>query len=101
MRRSPGFVVTAVIVLALGCAITGAVFSTVNGWLSVGAAIPHAERLVVVAPTRNGAEVPLGYFKETSYARLFELRLQTVRGLFATTPVPAILSVDQERPLKR
>jgi predicted permease len=93
MRRSPGFVVTAVIILAFGCAFTGAVFSTVNGWLAVGAAIPHAEHLVFVVPTRQGAEVPLGYFKETSYTRLFERRLQTVRDLFATKPVPAILSL--------
>jgi predicted permease len=94
MRRSPGFVVIAVIILALGCAITGAVFATVNGWLSIGAAIPHAERLVVVAPTYEGAAYPSAYFRETSYARLFDLRLRTVRDLFATRPVPAVLSVD-------
>jgi predicted permease len=94
MRRSPGLVVTAVIVLASGSAITGAVFSTVNGWLSAGAAIPHAERLVVVAPTHDGVANPTGYFKQASYARLFELRLHTVRDLFATMPVPAIVSVD-------
>ena len=94
MRRSPGFVVTAVIVLALGCAVTGAVFSTINGWLSSGAAIPHADRLVLVARTANGAVNPSGYFKETSYTRLFELRLRTVRDLFATIPIPATLSVD-------
>jgi predicted permease len=94
MRRSPGFVVTAVIVLALGSAITGAVFSTVNGWLSVGKAIPNAERLVVVAPTENGAGDPSAYFRESSYGRLFELKLRTLQGLFAAQPIPAILALD-------
>src|SRR5690606_40814160 len=94
MTRSPGFVVIAVIVLALGSAITGAVFSTVNGWLSVTRAIPNAQHLVVIAPTANGAVKPTGYFRETSYTHLFDLKLQTVRDLFATLPVPAILSVD-------
>ncbi|CAN5877585.1 ABC transporter permease [soil metagenome] len=96
MKGSPGFVVIAVVVLALGCAITGVVFSTVNGWLSVSAAIPHADRLIVIAPTRNAAADPLRYFKDTSYTRLFALKLRTVRDLFATQPVPALLSVGNE-----
>jgi hypothetical protein len=57
MRRSPGFVLVAVIVLAFGFAITGAVFSTVNGLLSGRAAVPHAERLVYMVQTDNGRVV--------------------------------------------
>ncbi len=94
LRRSPGFVVVAVIVLALGCAVTGAVFSTVNGWLDVASAVPHAERLVVVAPTDHGAANPTAYFKETSYDRLFDLKLHTIKDLFVTRPVQGILATD-------
>ncbi len=94
LRRSPGLVVTAVVVLALGSAITGAVFSTVTGWLSFASAIPNADRLIFVEPTDRGTPVSSGYFKETSYARLFELKLATVRDLFATAPVPVIVSMN-------
>jgi predicted permease len=95
MRRSPGFLLIAVIVLALGFAITGAVFSTVNGLLSSRAAVPHAERLVYVSPTQNGA-VTEHYFKEAAYTRLFERKLRTVRDLFAMAPFHALLSVNNE-----
>ena len=95
LRRSPGFVVIAVVVLALGFAITGAVFSTVNGLLSSRAAVPHAERLVYVSPTANGA-VTERYFKEAAYTRLFERKLRTVRDLFAMAPIHALLSVNND-----
>lgn len=94
LRRAPGFVVAAVIVLSLGSAITGAVFSTMTGWLSFRSAVPNADRLFFLAPTHHGAAVPSEYFKETSYTRLFELKLATVRSLFATTPVPVIVSTN-------
>ena len=47
--------------IALGCAVTGAVFSTVNGWLSARTAIPNAEHLVVVSRLDNRAVNPTGY----------------------------------------
>jgi predicted permease len=90
---SLGFVVIAVTILALGFAITGAVFSTVNGMLAARVAIPHGDRLVFVAATENGVVTP-GYFKESSYLRLFDRKLRTVRDLFATAPYPVILSMD-------
>jgi predicted permease len=94
MRRSPGFVVVAVVILALGSAITGVVFSTVNGWLAVERVIPNASRLVAVAPTEDGATNPTGYFKESAYTRLFQYELTTVEALFASRPLPATLSID-------
>jgi predicted permease len=94
MRRSPGFVVVAVVILALGSAITGVVFSTVNGWLAVERVIPNASRLVAVAPTEHGAINPTGYFKESAYTRLFQYQLTTVEDLFASRPLPATMSID-------
>lgn len=94
MRRNPGFVVVAVVVLALGCAITGVVFSTVNGWVSVGRAIPGADRVVVLAHADEEGVHPDRLFRETEYARLFALKLRTVKHLFALRPFPALLTTD-------
>ena len=96
LRRSPGFALISVIILALGFAITGAVFSTVNGLLSGRAVVPHAERLVYVSLTENGAVAADRLFKEVAYTRLFERRLRTVCDLFAVTPLHALLAVNNE-----
>lgn len=93
MRRSPAFVVTSVLLISIGCGLTGAVFATVRGWLSLDRAIPNADRLVVVAPVRDGTVRPTSYFRESSYQRLFETgRFRTVHHLFATQPERVVVS---------
>lgn len=94
LKRAPGFVTIAVVVLALGFGVTGAVFSTVNGWLAVDKAIPNAEHLVSVSPRETGVASPGAYFRELSYTRLFERRLRTITGLFATLPAHVVLSFN-------
>jgi len=94
LRRSPVFAAAAVVILGLGFAVTGAVFSAVAGWLSFRAAVPNADHLVFVEPTDRGEPRPNGYFKESSYERLFELKLDTLRDLFATAPFPVVLSTN-------
>ena len=53
MRRSPGFVVTAVIVLALGCAITGAACLMVVGVIAAWWPARQAARVEPAHALRN------------------------------------------------
>jgi putative ABC transport system permease protein len=80
-RRSPVFVVTAVLTLALGIGATTAIFSLVDGILLRPLPFPHADRLVgistlefppEVSPTNLSAANPL----LTSYPDFFDWRRQ-------------------------
>ena len=81
-RRSPSFVVTAVLTLALGIGATTAIFSLVDGILLRPLPFPEADRLmgiatleypIGVAPTNLAAGDPV----PTSYPDFFDWRRQT------------------------
>jgi len=49
LRKSPGFMATAVLMLAFGIGATTAIFSVVDGVLLRPLPFPHADRLVTLA----------------------------------------------------
>ncbi len=57
LLKSPGFVATAIVTLALGIGATTAIFSIVEGVLLRPLPFPHSDRLMVVADIIQGVEV--------------------------------------------
>ncbi len=57
LRKSPGFAVTAVLMLALGIGATTAIFSIVEGVLLRPLPFPHSERLVTLGDILQGVNL--------------------------------------------
>lgn len=57
LRKSPGFAITAVLMLALGIGATTAIFSIVEGVLLRPLPFPHPSRLVTLGDVIEGVEV--------------------------------------------
>jgi predicted permease len=56
LRRSPGFTVVSLVVLALGIGVSTAMFTVLNGVLLRKPAFPHIDRLVTIAEPRGTVE---------------------------------------------
>src|SRR5262245_62826305 len=74
LRRSPAFVITAVLPLALGVGANTGIFSLLNGYLRP-LPVPHADRLVVLAAEMPGDET--GFRFRFSYPALNDYRAET------------------------
>ena len=57
LLKSPGFTLTAVLMLALGIGATTAIFSIVNGVLLRPLPFPHSDRLMMLSDVLQGADV--------------------------------------------
>jgi predicted permease len=57
LLKSPGFSATAVLMLTLGIGATTAIFSIVEGVLLRPLPFPHADRVVAIADTLQGADI--------------------------------------------
>lgn len=58
LLKSPGFALTAVLMLTLGIGATTAIFSIVEGVLLRPLPFPHPDRLVVISDILEGAGIP-------------------------------------------
>jgi putative ABC transport system permease protein len=54
LRKSPGFAITAVLTMALGCGATTAIFSVCDAMLWKPVALPELDRLVIVMQRESG-----------------------------------------------
>ena len=93
LRRSPGFVLTAALTLALGVGANTAIFSILNSFLRP-MAIPDADRLVVVAASMEGDDTGLRFRFSFPAIADYRLRVDAFSDVFGYDLRVGGLNVD-------
>jgi predicted permease len=84
LHRSPGFAITAILMLALGLGANTAIFSLINALLLRPFPVPHADQLAVLRFERTDFEFPNYYFCAPMF-RALEKRSDIFRSAAAFT----------------
>ena len=91
--RSPSFVITATLTLALGVGANTAIFSVINGFMRP-LPVPHPEQIVVLATTMAGDETGLRFRFSFPAVQDYRARAQVFSDVFAYDVRIARLGVD-------
>ena len=91
--RSPSFVITATLTLALGVGANTAIFSVINGFMRP-LPVPHPEQIVVLATTMAGDETGLRFRFSFPAVQDYRARAQVFSDVFAFDVRIAGLGVD-------
>lgn len=83
LRRTPGFLVTAVGTLALAIGAVAGMFSVVNAVLLRPLPFPNSDRLVVLSGTAPGSDLPETFGLGFDFYFHYKERSQLIDGIFA------------------
>jgi putative ABC transport system permease protein len=82
LRRTPGFLAAAVLTLALAMGATAGMFNVVRTVLLEPLPYPNAGRLVVVAGTAPGSDLPERFDLESDFYLHYRERSELIDGIF-------------------
>ena len=83
LLRTPGFLVTSVITLALAIGAVAGMFSVVNNVVLKPLPFPDSERLVVIAGTAPGSDMPERFGPGGEFYLHWKERSQLIDGIFS------------------
>lgn len=95
LRRTPGFLVTAVGTLALAIGAVAGMFSVVNAVLLRPLPFPHPDRLVQILGTAPGSDMPEQFNVGAEYYLQYKERATTLDGIFAFGAGTSTFRTDQ------
>ena len=82
LRRTPGFLVTAVVTLGLAIGAVTGMFNVVNSVILKPLAFPDADRLVVISGTAPGSDLPERFAVGTEFYLHYKERSKLLDGVF-------------------
>jgi putative ABC transport system permease protein len=83
LRRTPGFLVTSVATLALAIGAVAGMFSVVNTVILEPLPFPNSERLVAIAGTAPGSDMPERFGPGQEFLLHYKERSKLLDGIFA------------------
>jgi predicted permease len=95
LRRTPGFLVTSVTTLALAIGVVVGMFSVVNAVLLRPLPFPDADRLVMLAGTAPGSDLPERFGPGPEFYLHYKERSQLLEGVFLFGAGTSTLRTEQ------